>query len=58
MDINREILENQRVILLGLSKLLTPKCKGSMLDANSETICNLELIERCKVTEKLLEGKR
>ena len=57
MDINREILENQRVILLGLSKLLTPKCKG-MLDANGETICNLELIERYKVTEKLLEGKR
>ena len=58
MDINREILENQRVILLALSKLLTPNCKGSMLDTNGETICNLELIERCKVTEKLLEDKK
>ena len=58
MEINREILKNQRVILLALSKLLTPKCRGSMLDTNGETICNLELIERCKVTEKLLEGKR
>lgn len=58
MDINREILKNQRVILLALSKLLTPECRGSMLDANGETICNLELVERCKATEKLLEDKK
>lgn len=55
MDINREILENQRVILLALSKLLTPNCRGSMLDANDETLCNIELIERCKTTEKNLK---
>lgn len=55
MDVTREILENQRVILLALSKLLTPKCKGSMLDNNGETICNLKVIERCKTTEKILE---
>lgn len=55
MNVSREILENQRVILLALSKLLTPKCKGSMLDTNGETICNIELIERYKTTEKILE---
>lgn len=55
MDANREILKNQRVILLALSKLLTPNCKGSVLDTNGETICNLELIERFKTTGKILE---
>ena len=30
----RQILLNQREILNGLSKLLTPHCKGSAYDAN------------------------
>ena len=55
MDINREILKNQIVILLALSKILTPYCKTSALDANGESICNLLLIDRCKITEEVLE---
>ena len=33
-EIERMILYNQEIIMLGLSKLLTPHCRGSMLDKN------------------------
>lgn len=39
------ILENQELILLGLSKLLTPLCKGNFVDANNETQTNIALIK-------------
>ena len=50
----RQILLNQREILNGLSKLLTPNCKGSMRDANGETRCNNALINRYHETEQIL----
>lgn len=50
----RQILLNQREILNGLSKLLTPNCKGSINDANGETRCNVALINRYHETEQLL----
>lgn len=56
-DIEKEILDNQRVILHALSIFLTPKCKGSILDKLGETSCNIDLIDRMHATEKLLQGK-
>lgn len=54
IDISREVLENQKVIILALSKLLTPLCKGGQNDLNGETGCNVELIDRYKQTENIL----
>ena len=54
-NIEREILDNQRVILHALSIFLTPKCKGSLLDKLGETRCNIDLIDRMHITEKLLQ---
>lgn len=50
----RQILLNQREILNGLSKLLTPHCKGSAYDTNGETRCNVALIDRYHETEQIL----
>ena len=49
----RRILENQEAILLGLSKLLTPQCKGIM-DSNNETKTNNILIDCYHLTRKEL----
>ena len=53
MDINREILKNQRVILLALSKLLTPNCKGSMLDIKGEKYIISDIFLRMLKPEEL-----
>ena len=55
MNYGKELFENQKIIILALSKLLTPHCKGSLRDANGETQCNIDLIERYHVTEKILK---
>ena len=55
MNYGKELFENQKIIILALSKLLTPHWKGSLNDANSETQCNIDLIERYHVTEKILK---
>ena len=52
-EIERQILENQEVILLALNKLLTPHCKG-ILDANGETRTNARIINAYHKTRKLL----
>ena len=44
-DVERHILENQEIILLGINKLLTPHCKGSANDANGETRANVLIID-------------
>lgn len=44
-DVERRILENQEIILLGLNKLLTPHCNGSANDANGETRANVLIID-------------
>lgn len=51
----KKLFENQKIIIFALSKLLTPHCRGSLNDANSETQCNIDLIERYHVTEKILK---
>lgn len=55
MNYRKELFENQKIIILSLSKLLTPYCKGSLNDINGETQCNIDLIERYHVTEKILK---
>ena len=55
MNYVKEHFENQKIIILALSKLLTPHCKGYLNDADSETQCNIDLIERYHVTEKILK---
>lgn len=57
-EILKVYLENQKAILNGLSKLLTPFCMGSIIDKNGETECNVELINRYHKTEKLLNKLR
>ena len=48
-NITKQILENQEVILLALSKIMLPKC------ANSETTqLNNRLIDNYHLTRKLL----
>ncbi len=54
-DLERTILSNQKIILLALSKLLTPHCHGSLLDSNGETRVNISLIDQYKLTSKILE---
>lgn len=56
-DIERLILENQKALLLGVSALLTPKCKGNM-DANGETHKNVLLIEQYKETKAALANEK
>ena len=55
MNYKKELFENQKIILLALNKLLTPHCKGSLRDTNDETQCNINLIERYRITEKILK---
>ena len=55
MNYGKELFENQKIIILALNKLLTPHCRGSLNDANGETQCNIDLIERYHVTEKILK---
>lgn len=51
------ILSNQATILLGISKLLTPHCRGDM-DKNGETRTNVELIKRYHETVEYIERSR
>lgn len=55
MNYGKGLFENQKIIILALNKLLTPYCKGSLNDINGETQCNIDLIERYHVTEKILK---
>ena len=55
MNYGKELFENQKIILLALSKLLTPHCKGSLNDINGETQYNIILIERYHITDKILK---
>ncbi|MFQ7494819.1 hypothetical protein [Faecalibacillus intestinalis] len=55
MNYGKELFENQKIIILALSKLLTPHCRGLLNDANSETQCNIDLIERYHATEEILK---
>lgn len=55
MNYGKELFENQKIIILALNKLLTPYCKGSLNDINGEIQCNIDLIERYHVTEKILK---
>lgn len=55
MNYKKELFENQKIILFALNKLLTPHCKGSLRDTNDETQCNINLIERYRITEKILK---
>ena len=52
-EVEKMILENQEVIMLVLSILLTPHCKGS-LDLNGETKANVCLIDNYHKTRKML----
>lgn len=53
-EVQERILENQEAILVGLSALLTPHCKGSLLDANGETRKNNYLLDCYHKTRKML----
>ena len=53
-EIERTILYNQEIIMLGLNKLLTPHCRGSLHDNNGETIANILLIDAMHNIEKIL----
>ena len=55
MNYGKELFENQKIILLALSKLITPHCKGFLNDMNGETKCNIDLIERYHRTEEILK---
>ena len=44
-EIERMILYNQEIIMLGLNKLLTPHCRGSLHDTIGETRANILLID-------------
>ncbi len=46
MNYGKELFENQKIIIL----CVIPHCRGSLNDANSETQCNIDLIERYHVT--------
>lgn len=56
-EIERMILYNQGCIMLGLSKLLTPHCRGSLLDKNRETRTNVLLMEAASNVEKVLSER-
>lgn len=53
-DIERQILENQEIIILAISKLLLPHCKGMLLDTSNQTKTNNLLIDNYHLTRKLL----
>lgn len=56
-ETERMILYNQEIIMLGLSKLLTPHCRGSMIDNNGETRTNILLIDAASNVEKVLSER-
>lgn len=56
-EIERMILYNQEIIMLGISKLLTPHCRGSLSDKNGETRTNILLIDAASNVEKVLSGR-
>ena len=53
-EIEKRILENQEIILLGLSKLLTPHFRGSINDWNHQTSTNIQLIDSYHATRIML----
>lgn len=53
-DVERMILYNQEIIMLGLNKLLTPHCRGSLHDTNGETRANILLIDAIRNVENIL----
>lgn len=53
-SVEEQILENQEVILLALSKMLTPYCKGYICDENNETKTNADLVRRYRRTRLFL----
>lgn len=55
-DVERMILYNQEIIMLGISKLLTPHCRGSISDKNGETRTNILLIDAASNVEKILKN--
>lgn len=55
-DVERMILYNQEIIMLGISKLLTPHCRGSLSDKNGETRTNILLIDAASNVEKILKN--
>lgn len=56
-EIERMILYNQEIIMLGISKLLTPHCRGSLNDKNGETRTNILLIDAASNVEKVLSER-
>ena len=54
-EIERTILYNQEIIMLGLNKLLTPHCRGSLHDKNGETRANILLIDAVRNVENILK---
>lgn len=52
MDYQKEILENQIVIMRALSIMIVPICDYKNKEAIS---CRLLLIQRCTKTEEILE---
>lgn len=57
-EIERMILYNQEIIMLGLNKLLTPYCRGSLHDNNGETRANILLIDAMHNIENILNDGR
>ena len=57
-EVEKMILENQEIIMLVLNKLLTPHCKGSLLDTNEQTRTNVCLIDNYHKTRKMLGKER
>lgn len=57
-DVERTILYNQEIIMLGLNKLLTPHCRGSLHDTNGETRANILLIDAIRNVENILNEGR
>lgn len=57
-DVERMILYNQEIIMLGLNKLLTPHCRGSLHDNNGETRANILLIDAMHNIENVLNDGR
>lgn len=56
-EIERMILYNQEIIMLSISKLLTPRCRGSLNDKNGETRTNILLIDAASNVEKVLSER-
>lgn len=57
-EIERTILYNQEIIMLGLNKLLTSHCRGSLHDNNGETRANILLIDAMHNIDNILNDGR